>query len=150
MTRAKFDQKQGRVSVGPWTWPAHWIRGADDYGGRRGHVVALLGIRRGLDLLVQGDEAGDHFWVELWTGDPASTDGAAVVVSKNGQAAIATVPLCGCGVRGCGNAGVQLATEISAENLPGLVRLLQELEMTVRLPTRANIWMGVFQSGRPT
>ena len=43
-----------------------------------------------------------------------------VVVLAGGGLALARVPLCGCGVRGCGNAGVQLCKVPSGGGLPEL------------------------------
>jgi hypothetical protein len=44
--------------------------------------------------------------------------------------AVAQVPLCRCGTRGCGNAGIQLRKQVPAGDLSALVALLRALPWT--------------------
>lgn len=103
---------------------------------------AVLGIRRGLKLLVSGDDT-PGLEVEAWAGEPAdSSDGVAVVELAGRGLAVARVPLCGCGTRGCGNAGIQLRKQLPAGELPALIAVLRELPWTKTRPTRSNVLRG--------
>ena len=105
--------------------------------------VALLGIRRGLKLLVSGDSGLLDLMVEAWAGEPGdSSDGVAMIELADGRLAMARIPLCGCGDRGCGNAGIQLRKQIPAGDLPELVALLRELPWTGAVPSRAAVLRG--------
>jgi hypothetical protein len=111
---------------------------------------ALLGIRRGLKLLVSGDSELPDPLIEAWAGEPGdSTDGVAVVEVAGTGLAVARVPLCGCGDRGCGNAGVQLRKQVPAGDLPALVALLRVLPWTDVVPTRSNVLRGDGLAGLP-
>jgi hypothetical protein len=111
---------------------------------------ALLGIRRGLKLLVSGDSELPDPLIEAWAGEPGdSTDGVAVVELAGTGLAVARVPLCGCGDRGCGNAGVQLRKQVPAGDLPALVALLRVLPWTDVVPTRSNVLRGDGLAGLP-
>jgi hypothetical protein len=101
---------------------------------------ALVGIRRGLKLLV-AEDAG-WLMVEAWTGEPEDSDAAAVIDVGDGALRVATVPLCSCGVRECGNAGVQFGKLIAPRDLPALVETLRELPGTDIIPTRSNVLRG--------
>lgn len=63
----------------------------------------------------------------LWAGEPDASAGLAVVRRGEDLVGIASIPLCACGELGCGNAGLQLATSVSAADLPRLVELLASL-----------------------
>ena len=103
---------------------------------------ALIGIRRGLKLLVaKADETG-LLQVEAWTAEPGESDGVAVVEARDGRRQLARVPLCECGDRGCGNAGIQLWKYLPGGELPGLVDLLRELSWTGVVPTRSDVLRG--------
>jgi hypothetical protein len=110
--------------------------GADD------SWVAVLGIRRGLTLLVTGDSGLADVLVEAWAGEPESSDGVAVVELAGGGAALARVPLCSCGDRGCGNAGVQFGKQLPARDLPALASLLRELPWSDAVPSRSDVLRG--------
>lgn len=129
--------------------PEWWIRGADwrlradwvlsDSPGWR----ALVGVRRDLGLLVTAQQdAPGTLEVEAWAGEPGESDGVAVVGEEGGTWAISAVPLCGCGDRGCGNIGIQLAKDIPAEDLFALVTLLRELPWENTAPTRSTVLTG--------
>ncbi len=61
---------------------------------------ALVGVRRGLKLLVsQSDQAGE-LDVEAWVAEPEETDGVAVIDTADGGIWLARIPLCSCGERG--------------------------------------------------
>jgi len=104
---------------------------------------AVLGIRRGHKLLVTGGgELADPL-VEAWAGEPGdSSDGVAVVELAGSGLAVARVPLCSCGVRGCGNAGIQLSKQVPAGDLPALVAVLRTLPWTGAVPTVSNVLRG--------
>ena len=100
---------------------------------------AVLGIRRGLKLLVTGHGQMPDLLVEAWAGQPGeSSDGVAVVDLAADGLAVARVPLCNCGDRGCGNAGIQLRQQLPAGSLPALVALLRTLPWSDVVPTRLN------------
>ena len=119
---------------------------------------AVLGVRRGLKLLVTGDDEWTDPLIEAWAGEPGdSTDGVAVVELAGTGLAVARVPLCGCRDRGCGNAGIQLRKQVPAGDLPALVALLRALPWTGVEPTRSNVLRGdglaalaVQRSGEPS
>ena len=104
---------------------------------------ALLGVRRGLKLLVSGDSELPDPLIEAWAGEPGdSSDGVAVVELTDTGPAVARVRLCGCGDRGCGNAGIQLCKQVAAGDLPALVAELRALPWTDIMPTRSNVLRG--------
>lgn len=104
--------------------------------------VALLGIRRGLKLLVSGDSGLLDLMVEAWAGEPGDSSDGVAVVELAGSLAVARVPLCSCGDRGCGNAGIQLCKQVPAGDLPELVVVLRTLPWTDVVPTRSNVLRG--------
>jgi hypothetical protein len=104
---------------------------------------AVLGIRRDLKLLVSG--FGEEPWllVAAWAGEPGdASDGVAVVELADGELALARIPRCGCGDRGCGNAGIQLRKSLAASDLPALVALLRMLPWSDTVPAQLNILRG--------
>jgi hypothetical protein len=103
---------------------------------------ALIGVRRGLKLLVTGSDQDRELDVEAWAGEPEETDGVAVIDTGAGTIRLARVPLCSCGERGCGNAGIQLSKWLPGNELPALVELLRELPWTETIPTRSNVLQG--------
>ena len=103
----------------------------------------MLGVRRGLKLLVTGDGERLDPLIGAWAGEPGdSSDGVAVVEFAGGGPAVARVPLCGCGDRGCGNAGIQLRKRVAGGDLPALAAVLRELPWTGVVPTRSNVLRG--------
>jgi hypothetical protein len=119
-----------RVSpVGPWDRGDGWL--------------AVLGIRRGLKLQVCGYDGQPVVLVEAWAGEPGdATDGVAVVRLAGSGLALARVPLCGCGERGCGNAGVQLCKALPGQDLPELAGLLRALPWTPAVPAHEDVLRG--------
>jgi hypothetical protein len=114
---------------GPWDRDDGWL--------------AVLGIRRGLKLRLSGYDGQPGVLVEAWAGEPGDdTDGIAVVVLPGGGLALARVPLCGCGARGCGNAGVQLCKVLPGGDLPELAGLLRALPWTPAVPGRQDVLRG--------
>jgi hypothetical protein len=103
---------------------------------------ALIGVRRGLDLLVTWSGQAQELDVEAWAGEPETTDGVAVIDLGSGDLRLARVPLCSCGDRGCGNIGLQFAKWLAGGKLPALVELFRELPWTDTVPTRANVLTG--------
>lgn len=111
---------------------------------------AVLGVRRGLKLLVSGDSELPDPLIEAWAGEPGdSSDGVAVVHVAGAGLAVARVPLCGCGDRRCGNAGIQLCKQVAAGDLPALVAVLRALPWTSVVPTRSNVLRGDGLAGLP-
>ncbi|MGH3069180.1 MAG: hypothetical protein ACRDMI_11420 [Streptosporangiaceae bacterium] len=103
---------------------------------------ALIGVRRGLKLLVTGTSPDQELEVEAWAGEPGESDGVAVIGAADGSARVARVPLCGCGERGCGNAGVQFGRLVAGSELPALVGLLREFPWSEVIPTGSNVLQG--------
>src|ERR1017187_7012747 len=100
---------------------------------------ALIGVRRGLKLLVSGTDPGHEVEVEAWAGEPEESDGVAVIDAGDG---VARVPLCGCGDGGCGNAGVQFGKWLAGGELSALVGLLREFPWSGIVPARSNVLRG--------
>ena len=103
---------------------------------------ALIGVRRDLKLLVSGSGRGCEVEVEAWAAEPEDSDGVAVIDAGDGVSRVARVPLCGCGERGCGNAGVQFGRWLPGRELPALVGLLRELPWSEIIPTHSNVLRG--------
>ena len=103
---------------------------------------ALLGIRRGLRLLVTRAAGQPGLRVEAWAGEPGQSAGVAVIEAAGGTLQLARVPLCRCGERGCGNAGIQLDKELDDSELADLAGLLRELPWVTTVPDRANVLRG--------
>jgi hypothetical protein len=103
---------------------------------------ALIGVRRGLNLLVTWSGQARELDVEAWAGEPETTDGVAVIDLGSGDLRLARVPLCSCGDRGCGNIGLQFAKWLPGGKLPALVELFRELPWAHTVPTRANVLTG--------
>jgi hypothetical protein len=147
VTFLAFDERRGRVTVDSWSSRAAWIRRHDSQPGTP--WSALVEVRRGVAIMVIGDNPTLRPWVELWSGDPGDADGLAVIFDEGALEGVARIPLCGCGDRGCGNVGIQLAADIAAEDFPRLVDLLRALPDVPHDPTGANLWRGEFHAGEP-
>lgn len=102
---------------------------------------AVIGVRRGLKLLVTGT-GQPELRVAAWTAEPGEPAGVAVIDAGDGVLQLARVPLCECGDRGCGNAGVQLDKQLAGNALPALVDLLRELPWARVAATRSNVPRG--------
>lgn len=107
-----------------------------------GEWRALIGVRRGLKLLVSGMDLSHDVEVEAWAGEPEQSDGVAVIDAGEGDPRVARVPLCPCGERGCGNAGIQFGKWLSGGELPSLVGLLREFPWSETIPNRSNLLRG--------
>ena len=107
-----------------------------------GEWRALIGVRRGLKLLVSGTDLGHEVEVEAWAGEPEESDGVAVIDAGAGDPRVVRVPLCECGERGCGNAGIQFGKCLFGGELPSLVALLREFPWSETIPTHANLLRG--------
>jgi hypothetical protein len=142
-----FDMSRRRVRVGRWSVRPVWIRQSGPHGDIES---ALVGVRRGAHLLITVEnDRTETPRVELWANEPDTSDGLAVVCRGDHLVGIAHIPLCTCGDRGCGNAGLQLATEIPASDLPTLVDLLQSLPNVPLPPDHDATWRGDFNEGVP-
>jgi hypothetical protein len=127
-----------RILIGPdWELRADRV---DDPGD--GGWSAVVGIRRGLKLLLTRSASAAELDVEAWAGEPGDSDGVAVIDAGDGDLRLARVPLCTCGDRGCGNAGVQLGKPLAPGDLPALVGLLRELPWSAVVPTRSSVLRG--------
>lgn len=148
MTTITLDAKRRRVTIGAWTVRAAWVRRASDSG--HGNWSALVEIRRGVNLLVQGEDR-DQVSIELWAGEPDASDGLAVMCEEGGSLlGVARIPCCACGERGCGNVGIQLVTDLDASSLPKLVDALRELPDSSENPHRGRTWDGKMVDGQPS
>jgi hypothetical protein len=119
MSPIELDPEGNRLNGPTWSLRAEITR-TTKYG-----WDAVIGIRPGLKLLVQLVERDT--WVEAWVDIPDESDGVAVIGSSDTPDGIASIPLCGCGERGCGNNGVQLAKELDPDVLPELIEALRDL-----------------------
>src|ERR1700726_1707403 len=98
---------------------------------------ALIGVRRSLKLLVSGTDLHHEVEVEAWAGEPEESDGVAVIDAGDGVPRVARVPLCECGDRGCGNAGVQFGKSLASGELATLVGSLREYPWSEKIPTHS-------------
>ena len=144
LIRADVGSSNLRARTGGWPWSGRSSGpGEIDPWDRDDGWRAVLGIRRGLKLRVSGRDGQPGVLVAAWAGEPGDdTDGVAVVVLAGGGLALARVPLCGCGVRGCGNAGVQLRKVLPGRDLPELAGLLRALPWTPAAPVREDVLRG--------
>lgn len=111
----------------------------------------MIAVRKGVNLFLRGFDRGISVDVELWAGEPDVSDGLAVVVENDDLAGVARIPLCTCGERGCGNAGVQLTMQLPAADVPRLVDVLSTLPDSAPLHDRQRyVWDGTFAAGSPS
>jgi len=61
---------------------------------------------------------------------------------------VARIPLCGCGERGCGNAGVQLVTDLDVTALPALIDAVRHLPDAYENAHRGSTWDGKIVDGQ--
>jgi hypothetical protein len=134
-----FDVQRRRVTVGPWSERARAITPPRDVGAP---WTVVLELRRHVNLKIEADNGAERLRAELWSGQPAGSDGLAIVMKHDNPAGVARIPLCTCGERDCGNAGVQLDVSIPADELPRLVDLVRGLPDTSITPERGQTWDG--------
>ncbi len=132
---AVLDER--RIEGNGWSLRADRLQSLDGNDWR-----ALIGVRRSLNLLVTWSAQSRELEVEAWAGEPATADGVAVIDIGSGDLRLARIPLCSCGDRGCGNAGIQFAKRLPGEELPTLVGLFRDLPWTDTIPTLANVLQG--------
>ena len=147
MAEIEFDAERRRVTIGRWTARVTWLRPSTAVG--TGEWSALLGLRRGVNVLITGDQHASAVWVELWAGEPEESDGLAVTTADDALQGVATIPLCACGDRGCGNVGLQLDTSVDALDLPVVVEILQATPDVPGPPCRGEVWHGEIEHGFP-
>jgi hypothetical protein len=137
----EIDWGRKRVEVGRWGQRATLSSRACL--GRQ-VTEAILPVRKGVNLLlVIPDDDRTRVHVQAWEGEPDDSEGLSVVTDAVGAPiGIARIPLCSCGDRGCGNAGVQLSYPIAASVLPALVDLLDSLPSLAETPRRDRAWLG--------
>jgi hypothetical protein len=135
VVRALPDKR--RIAGDGWSLRADWVGLLPGDG-----WCALIGVRPGLTLLVTGADQAQDLDVAAWAGEPEETDGVAVIDAGGGDIRLARVPLCSCGDRGCGNAGVQLDRWLPGDKLPALVELLRQLPWTDAVPDVSNVLHG--------
>ena len=133
----RADPRTRRIVGQDWSLRAERMQTAEgsDY-----DWSALVGVRRGLNLLVTCID--QDLRAEAWAGEPEQSDGVAVIDVGEGDIRLARVPQCPCGDRGCGNAGVQLHKWLDGAELPALVELLRDLPWTHTIPGRDNVLRG--------
>jgi len=126
--------------VGSAEWVA--VQGGSHYPSADVEVWAT--VRRGLvaEVLLHRDETAD---VRLWTrpgGESVlDSDGVAVLSDSGFPHALARIPLCGCGDRGCGNAGLQLDAQVDAATLLDVLELARDLHWDSRPARREQqVW----------
>ncbi len=137
MSDVTADPGRSRVTGPGWSLRAERVEPLPDGGWR-----ALIGVRDGLLLLVTARDGDGELRVEAWAGEPEESDGIAVIEAGDSGDRLARVPLCACGERGCGNAGIQLSKFLAGGELPALADLLRELPWTPAVPTRATVLRG--------
>ncbi len=124
-----------RELVGPgWHLPVTTFR--DTSNARWGpYFEADIRIRDQVYLSVEWNLEDASVWVELFDGEIDSDDElpekhALAVLSNERRLpkGIVAVPLCECGIRGCGNTGTQFAHSIPPESVPGVVDFLSGLK----------------------
>lgn len=143
VSQVEFDPSDRSITVGPWRRRATWIRAhSPEDDPRSPRFSALVGVRRGVNLLVEVDSDRGVLWLEAWSGEPYESDGLAVVSKQDHLAGVARIPICGCGDRGCGNAGVQLAFHAAPKVLPVIAQLLEDLPDLAVVPKRGHTWTG--------
>lgn len=81
-------------------------------------------------------------------GEPDASNGLAVMCDEASLRGVARIPLCGCGERGCGNAGVQLVTDLDVTALPALIDAVSPSARCVRNPHRGSTWDGKIVDGQ--
>jgi hypothetical protein len=128
---------KGQLVGDGWRLRAERIEMLNDNGWR-----ALVGVRRGLKLLVTWSDQDKELELEAWAGEPEETDGVAVIDLGDDDVRLARVPLCSCRDRGCGNVGIQFVKWLAGNELPALVDLLRDLPWTETIPTRTNVLQG--------
>jgi hypothetical protein len=133
----RADPRTRRIVGHDWSLRAERL---DTVEGFDHHWSALVGVRRGLNLLVTCID--QDLRAEAWAGEPEKSDGVAVIDIGEGDIRLARVPLCSCGDRGCGNARVQLYTWLDGAELPALVELLRDLPWTHTIPGRDFVLRG--------
>jgi hypothetical protein len=94
---------------------------------------AVLTVRASRVLRLRGEAPmSERVSVDLWAGEPDDSDGLAAVADGDRPVALAAIPLCECGDRGCGNVGLQLWCEVTADELMPLVKLVARLPSAAR------------------
>jgi hypothetical protein len=144
MDALAFDEAKTRISVGHWTRRVVWIRQGVD-----SHRSALVGLRRGVNLLVSETHDPLVAQVELWAGKPEVSDGLAVIVDGDCLAGVARIPLCECGERGCGNVHTQLACQVPAGSVGVLVNIIEGLPDLAVDPHKSDTWDGELDGTDP-
>jgi hypothetical protein len=124
-----------RELVGPgWHLPASTFRDTSD--ARWGpSFEADIQIRHRVYLCVEWNDEDAVVWIELFDGEIDSgyeppEKHALAVISNEGREpkGIVAVPLCDCGIRGCGNSGTQFAHSIPPESVPGVIDFVSSLK----------------------
>ena len=117
MVEVRFDRQRSRLEIDGWSTRVRPLArlSQDDPSVDR----VSLHIRRGVNVVKGVSEGSEQVLLETWAGEPELSDGLAVVTDPEGDPiGIARIPLCSCGERGCGNAGVQLYYDIPVATIP--------------------------------
>ena len=128
-----FDETTSTIEGDGWSYPAKLSE--SDWG----DLGAAVSVKRGLTVLLRSDLP--ESWISLWLGDPTDEVGVAIVKDRDGRPiGLSEIPLCTCGIRGCGNAGVQFATQVSEEVVPLVLNLIEGLPTVPTEPERGETW----------
>ncbi len=132
------DSIKRTISGDSWRIRVEWLYA------REGYWVALAGVRAGLSLLLEGYYDGSEIdspfhgrgqiYLEAWEGHPEETNGVAVW-GPDEPIAIVEIPLCGCGDRGCGNAGRQFTGDVRPNRIFEVFDLLRRLPWSPEVPS---------------
>lgn len=141
MAGIHFDVENQCVKIGSlsrrpiWVRPWEWNVTPDGY-------TALFLVRREVYLYLEAQEGDDSVWVGLRAGESAEdSDGLAVALDENGRVrGLARVPLCSCGDRECGDAGVQFGGEIPVQEIEDVFELVDELRDVGGAAVRGKTW----------
>ena len=129
------DPRTRRITGDGWSLRADRVEVAG------GSWRALVGVCRGLKLLVTWDGPGQQLEVEAWAAEPEESDGSPLstwVRVTSGWRGCPCAPA-GTAVRQRGRPAGQAAAR---HDLPALVALLRDLPWTHTSPTRENVLRG--------
>ena len=146
MVAIEFDETRRRVTAAPWS--ARVISMSS-----KPHPVdeieAVISIAPRVNLSIRAQPGATDAYVALWAGEVDESDGLAVAIADNRLSGVQRIPMCGCGDRGCGNAGLQLAAYVAAADLPVLIDAVVGLPMISGRPQRSTVWKGAIGPDGP-
>jgi hypothetical protein len=142
MGKIHFDTDSQVIRIDDWSVPAFHFREEDIYG-----LVfhqALVQMQHPILLLVEAPQGDPTIRIELFSDELGIPDrsldqiddiGLAMVINDDGKPiGIASVPMCECGVRGCGNISSQFAHNFPDDALPQVIDLVASLPTIDAIP----------------